>query len=327
MTDTRSSFRSAGSSAFGVRSAIALGAICSEHPGLLTSAGRGEDWNQAVLRGQILPTRASVELFAGIATAQKLGFDVLAILREVEDRPFGEASRRFYSEYLESPPLIVGASSAQLAIGGGLDPLVESVRMRDRLVLTGPVVQGLGFAALQTLLLLAVFGATASLAFPSVVALPAILSLIFVGHLGPVEKAMSWVTRWRRTNADRIALARLRNRRRRDGLPIEYRTSWYQPGEAPHLVPSRREAVLRTGGMADLLERLEAMVLLNMTIALVFALGTAWPKPIASLAFATIGLLLFVVLQSLGEHRRGYQARLHDELTAGVGFLEDSTKS
>lgn len=311
--------------------AAILGAICCE-AGLADAAKptannlRSKEWLTALEKADFIPTMSMVRQLDGALKFADVDLDVdlVATTLEVEARPLGPKARQLREHYgLGGAPLEPQHDEPE--IGKGLDPLATSVRARDRLLLTSPIMRGGSLLLLQIAVAALLLDVASSVKGPALLALPALFGLALVLTLPATERRVANVSRLARSDSASQRHDQVTKRRKRAGLPETHPGAWYQSGEAPHLIPRYRADATRESLKADVFERLSIAVAINTLFGLgaCAALALATEGQAATIWYAGFTLGLGMLAAFFRSRSHGSQKDLVNLLTAALGLGPD----
>ena len=305
--------------------ALILGANCADDGlsalDLPADFSRSAHWRAALERADFIPTFEMVNQLDGVLALAGSSLKYTPTAVEVESLPFGPVARELRARF-GLVPTIDDLPEVDIEIGSGLSPFAESIRARDRMLITGPIVRGTVLLLFQALFLTWIHGAISSLAWPVVFGLPALLAFALVVALPIAERVFTTVCgRWRSSTSGERLRAITENRMAA-GLPISHDGAWYQPGESIHLVSSFRLEAQRAGVAADAMERMVIVLGLNVGVALAFATASLIVGVEASAMAALVSLTVIIGLLAGTTHQAGIRAqkRLQDAIKIGLGL-------
>ena len=304
--------------------ALLLGAKCAEDGlaglELREEFSRSVEWRAALERGDFIPTFEMVAQLDGVlrVAGHELSYSELAV--EIESFPFGAKARELRETYgvaLEIEPV----TSNPVEIGSGLSPSAGSVRGRDRLLVTSPLVLAAVLLTTQIALLIRGQGYITDITWPAIVGPPALLGFVVVASLPLAERALAWLCRHSRLPVATERLRRIGDDREGAGLVVSHPNCWYQEGEGIHLVSSVRDCAHRCALTADWFERGAVGFGLNMVVASLFFAFSAWKSESGLAILFVVGVFaLFAITWYHGRRAHRSQSRLETLIGQGLGI-------
>lgn len=292
--------------------ALLLGAKCADDGladlDLPEEFSRTKEWRAALQRGDFIPTFEMVNQLDGLLAVEgrHTGYTQLAV--EIESFPLGERARHLRRSYdLEATIEPIVAKPVQ--IGSGLSPYAESIRARDRLLVTGPLVRAVALIILQVMLVLWVLQQIGDLSWPAVVGLPALVGFALVPSLPLAEKALAFLCRRWRSDGAVERMEKLQDDRKGAGLAPSHPGCWHQDGEGVHLLSDIRDAAQRNGLAADSLERMTLVFGLNAAIAVGLLVAAALEDE-TRLVVSLAGVVTALTVLGAASFWFGYRAQL-----------------
>lgn len=292
--------------------ALLLGAKCADDGladlELPEEFSRTREWRAALQRGDFIPTFEMVNQLDGLLSVvgRQAAYTQLAV--EIESFPLGERARdirRSYGVEATIEPIV----AKPVEIGSGLSPYAESIRARDRLLVTGPLVRASALIILQVILVLWALEQVDGLAWPAVVGLPALLGFALVPSLPLAEKALAFVCRRWRSDVAVERIEKIQQDREGAGLVPTHPGCWYQDGEGIHLLSDARDAAQRKGLAADSLERMTLVFGLNAAIAMGLLVAAALENE-TRLAIGLAGVVTVLTVLAGACFWFGYRAQV-----------------
>lgn len=304
--------------------ALLLGAKCADDgladldlPGAFS---RTSEWRAALQRGDFIPTFEMVNQLDGVLVAAERPSAYTELAVELESFPLGAKARELRETYgvaAEIEPIV----AKPVGIGSGLSPYTESIRARDRLLVTGPIVRASTLLTFQVFAVLWSQSRLTDLAWPAVVGLPAFLGFALVPSLPTAEKAFAFFCeQWRSSDATE-RLKKIEDDREGAGLLPTHPGCWHQEGEGVHLLSSVRETAQRKALAADSLERMTLVFGLNAAVmsGLLLALALASEFRAALLFGAALAVLASLTFASRRLAHRS-QSELEALIRQGLGI-------
>lgn len=267
-----------------------------------TQLPRRSDWFAALHAGSIRLTTSQVVQMDGALALGGLRHDLLDLALSNEHRPYCEKVRVRRASY--GVAFTPAELNVDLDLPAGLEPLAESVRDRDRLITTGPVLRASGLLGVHAAI--AVWAAGVDPISAVVLLVLPLLMRVLVESVQSIDEWLTQASKRRRSDELEALAKDVHRILKSAGIPVSHKDSFLQPGALAFLIPSQRDIYAGAAGYSDIQERTAVLSFYRALTQLgAGALTLAIAGADSSVALGAAVLLAFGVVDTV----RGYRSR------------------